>query len=164
MTIALAGILVAVALGAAWTVRGRTFEALTVLIVALPIVLWIPGNAPRWYAQVRRDHNRDADTSRAITPTVIQPYRNFDLEQAALANVRRRETYAVVPRGRWVGSRERLGPLRYLESWLQYQLAPRLQVDPAGADWLIVLDGASEPLPAGVLASYPAGDDVLLRR
>jgi len=165
MTIALAGILVATACAAAWTARARPREALSVLVVALPIMLWLPGNAPRWYAQVRRDHNRDADTARAVTPIVILPYRNLPLEQRALAVVGRSQTYGVVLRGRWVGPRARTltGPLTYLESWLQFQLAPRLQVDPATADWLIVLDGAAGPLPSG-RAAYPVGDDVLVRR
>ena len=106
----------------------------------------------------------DNDTSRAVTPIVILPFRNIALEQQALTAVRVGETYAVVPRGRWIRSRDRLGPLRYLESWLQFQLAPRLQVDPAHADWLILLDGASEPLAAGTTASHTVGDDVLMRR
>jgi hypothetical protein len=165
MTIVLAGILVAAALGAAWLVRARTREALTVLVVALPIVLWIPGNAPRWYAQVRRDHNRDADTARAVTPTVIAPFRNIALEQQALAAMGRRETYAVFPRGRWAAARVHslTGPLTYLESWLQFQLAPRLQVEPARADWLILLDGAAEPPAARTSPAYTVGDDVLAR-
>ena len=166
MTIALAVILVAAALGAVWAVRARPREALTVLIVALPIVLLIPGNAPRWYAQVRRDHNRDADTAHAVTPIVIQPFRNLALEQQALAVIHRQDTYAVVPRGRWVGSGSRAlhSPLTYLESWLQFQLAPRLQVDPAAADWLILLDGAAEQLPAGATVAYRVSDDVLVGR
>lgn len=165
MTIALTGILVAVALLAAWAVRARRREALAVLIVALPLVLWVPGNAPRWYAQVRRDRNRDADTARAITPTVLLPYRNLALEQQALAVVGRSQTYAVVPRGRWVGPRSRLfaGPLTYLESWLQFQLAPRLQVEPAAADWLILLDAAGS-VPARAATFFRVGDDILVRR
>jgi hypothetical protein len=164
MTIALAGILVAAALAAAWSVRARPREALTVLIVALPLVLWIPGNAPRWYAQIRRDNSRNPDTARAVTPTVLLPYRNYALEQQALVVVGRNETYAVVPRGRWVGpgSRPLAGPLTYLESWLQFQLAPRLQVEPVAADWLILLDAAAEQIPAGV--AFHVGDDALVRR
>lgn len=163
MELLLTGILAAAAITAIVIRRAHRLEALTILIVALPIVLWVPPSAPRWYSQIRRDHNRDADTARAITPLVISPFRSIPLEQQALASVALGETYAVVPRGHWIGPRDR-GPLTYLESWLQCWLAPRLQVDPEHADWLILLDNGNDPLPELVSTAFRIGDDVLVRR
>jgi hypothetical protein len=164
MTIVLTIILGGAALAVVVSARRRPLEALTTLIVALPIVLFVPQNGTRWLDQLRRDHNRDADTRRAVAPIAILPVRNLPLEQQAIASIPSRGTFAIVPRGHWLANHPEGGVLTYLDSWLQFQLAPRIRVDPARADWLILLDGTSEPLPAGARAVYRFGNDVLERR
>jgi hypothetical protein len=163
VTIALAGLLSAVAIAAIVVRRAHRIEALTILIIALPIVLWVPPNAPRWYDQLRRDHNRDSDSGHAVTPIVIAPIRNPILEQQTLAAVPPDETYAVVAYGHWRAQSQK-GTLTYLESWLQFQLAPRIRADPEHANWLIMLGGAGDPLPSGTTEVYYLGDDRLVRQ
>jgi len=164
MAIALTLVLAAVALGLAYAARGRRVEAATVLIVALPVVLFVPPNTQRWIDQLRRDHNRNSHTNRAVVPVAILPIQNQALEDQARLSIGTRQTYAIVLRGRWARRRADTSALRYLESWLQFQLAPRLQVDPDRADWLIVLDGANEPPPKGATALYTLDPDLLVRR
>ena len=163
MALLLTGILALAAITAIVARRAHSLEALTILIVALPIVLFVPPNTSRWIDQLGRDHNRDSDSGRAVTPLVILPIRNPTLEQQVQASVPRRATYAVVPDGRWL-ARSRHGTLTYLESWFQFQFAPRLQVGLEKADWLIVLDGTSDPLLANAKDVYYLGDDRLVRR
>jgi hypothetical protein len=164
MAVALTLVLAAVALGLAYAVRARRVEAATVLIVALPIVLFVPPNTPRWISQLRRDHNRNSHTNRAVIPVAILSAQNQALEDQAKLSIGQRQTYAIIPRGRWARRRADTSTLRYLESWLQFQLAPRLQVDPDRADWLIVLDGANEPPPEGATTVYTLDPDLLVRR
>ena len=164
MTIVLTLVLAAAALGLAYAARSRRVEVATVLVVALPVVLLVPPNADRWVDQLRRDHNRNSHTSRAVAPVAILSVQNQALEDEARASIGSHETYAVVPRGRWERSRADTSALTYLESWLQFQLAPRLQVEPDRADWLIVLDGASEPPPKGATTVYTLDPDLLVRR
>lgn len=164
MTIALTTILVAAALIAAYSRRALRVEVLTILIVSLPIVLWVPQNGSRWYTQVRWYYRLGPADARAVAPPVIVAARNLSLAQHALPLIALDATYAVVPRGRWTEAHADLGQLRYLESWLQYWLAPRIQVDLGQADWLVILDGAGEPLPRGTLEAHRFGDDLLVRR
>ena len=163
MTIALAGLLAAVAIAAIVVRRAHRVEALAILIVALPIVLWVPPNAQRWYDQARRDHNRDADNTYAVTPLVIEQFRNSTLEQQALAVIKLDDAYAIVADGRW-RARSQKGTLTYLASWLQFQLAPRIQADPDHTSWLILLGGANAPLPSGTTEVYYLGDDRLVHK
>ena len=164
MAIALTLVLAAAALGLAYAARSRRVEATTVLVVALPVVLFVPPNAHRWVDQLRRDHNRDSHTSRAVAPVAILTVQNEALEDQARASIGAHETYAIVPTGRWSTRRSDTSALTYLESWLQFQLAPRLQVEPDRADWLVVLDGASEPPPAGAAKVSRLAPDLLVRK
>jgi len=164
MAIGLTMVLAAVALGLAYAARARRVEAATVLIVALPVVLFVPPNTQRWIDQLRRDHNRNSHTNRAVIPVAILSVQNQALEDQARLSIGSHQTYAIVPRGSWARRRANTSELTYLESWLQFQLAPRLQVEPDRADWLIVLDGANEPPPKGAAAVYTLDPDLLVRR
>jgi len=164
MAIALTFLLAAAALGLAYAARTHRVEAATVLIVALPVVLFVPPNTQRWIDQLRRDHNRNSHTSRAVVPLAILSVQNQALEDQAALSIGRHQTYAIVLRGRWTERRADTSALTYLESWLQFQLAPRLQVDPDRADWLIVLGGAKGPLPRGATTVYRLDPDLLVRR
>jgi hypothetical protein len=164
MAIALTVLLAAVALGLAYAARARRIEAATVLIVALPVVLFVPPNGQRWIDQLRRDHNRNSHTNRAVVPLTILPVLNQALQDQASASIGKHQTYGIVLDGKWARRRADASALRYLESWLQFQLSPRLQVDPNRADWLIVLDGIDAPAPAGAATIYRLDPDLLVRR
>ena len=163
MEIALTALLALAALTAAYAARSRPAEAVAILFVSLPIVLWVPGNAPRWTTGLRWEYGQGPAEARGLAPPIVEHNRNLELADEALARIAPDETFAVVPQGRWKGRHAR-GRRIYLTSWLQFWLAPRIQVGPGKADWLIVLDGAAEPLPSGVAEVHRFGDDLLVQR
>jgi hypothetical protein len=156
------------ALALAYARRRRYAEAATILIVALPIVLWVPPNAPHWYRSLRAEYRLGPTGALAVAPPVIPAESNLPLARQALASITPDGTYAVVPhlrraRGSTAALRER-ARLAYLDSWFQYWLAPRIKVDPADAQWLILLDAAAKPPPAGARKVYRIGNDLLVQR
>jgi hypothetical protein len=141
-------------------------EAATILIVALPLVLSLPYNAPNWYRSLRAHQRLSTSEALAIAPPVIAGNRNLPLAQQALSSIPQNGTYALIApphSGRKTGAARRERARRtYVASWLQYWLAPRLQVDSAEAEWWILLD-APQP-PEGVRAVFRFGDDLLVQR
>jgi hypothetical protein len=99
---------------------------------------------------------------------VIAGNRNLLLAKTALVAIAPDETYALVrrrsaPKGSAAALRE-AGTTTYVESWLQYWLAPRLRVDPADAQWLIVLHAGPGAAPEGSREVHRIRDDLLVRR
>jgi len=156
------------ALALAYARRRHRAEAATILVVALPVVLSVAHNAQPAYQSLRANYRLDSSAAVALAPPVIATERNLPLARKALASMASDATYAVVPRfgaprGTAAARRER-ARLRYLDSWLQYWLAPRIRVDPPDAEWLIMLDAAGKPPPRRALEIYEIGNDVLVRR
>jgi len=168
VTYAFTALMAVVALVLTYVRRRHWAEAATILIVALPITFWVPPHAERWYRSLREDQRLSTSAVLVLAPPVIRAKRNLPLAQRALSAIAADETYAVVSHlatPKTSGERRRaLASRKYLESWLQYWLAPRIQTDPAEARWLIVLDGAGRPVPPGARTVYRAGDDLLVRR
>ncbi len=168
MTYALTALMAVIALSLACARRRHWAEAATILIVALPITLCVPQYGRSWYRSLRAHHRLTSSAALALAPHVIPAKQKLPLAQRALSSIAENGTYAVVPHLKApprtaVAQRER-SSLKYLESWLQYWLAPRIQVDPAEAQWLIVLNATGEPLPRGARTVYRIGDDVLVER
>ena len=160
--------LTALVLALAWARRRHCAEAATILLVAFPVVLSVSHNAPHAYNAVRSNYRLDAETAVALAPPVVATQRNLPLARQALASIAPDATYAVVdqvraPRRSAAARRER-ARLRYLDSWLQDWLAPRIRVDPSAAQWLILLGSADKPPPADAADVYRFGSDVLVRR
>lgn len=152
----------------AYARRRHRAEAATILVVALPVVLSVAHHAQPAYESLRANYRLDSPAAVALAPPVIAAQRNLPLARKALASMASDATYAVVPnfgapRGTAAVRRER-ARLRYLDSWLQYWLAPRIRVDPPDAQWLILLDTAGKPPPPGALEVCRIGNDVLVRR
>jgi hypothetical protein len=155
-------------LALAYARRRNRAEAATLLVVALPVVLSVPPNAPHWYRSLRANYVLDYAAAVAVAPPLIQAERNLPLAQRALASIAPDGTYAVIPYRRYprrsaAALRER-AHTTYLVSWLQYWLAPRIQVDPPDAEWLILLDASGIPPPANASEVHRIGDDVLVRK
>lgn len=162
-----AGLLSAGALVLVYARRPNHAEVATLLIVALPLVLSVPSNAPAWYRSLRANYRLDYETATAVAPPVVASGRNLELARQALVSIPPHGTYAVVPGHsprRGAAARRERARTTYLVSWLQYWLAPRIQVDPRDAEWLILLDAAGKPPPAGAREVRRIGDDVLVRR
>ena len=160
--------LTALVLAVAWARRRHRAEVATILLVAFPVVLSVSHNASHALESVRSNYRLDAETAVALAPPVVANHRNLPLAQQALASMAPDATYAVVdrvraPRKSAAARRER-AQLRYVDSWLQYWLAPRIRVAPPDAQWLILLDAAEKPPPADAAAVYRFGSDVLVRR
>jgi hypothetical protein len=168
LTYACAALLTLAALALAYARRRHRAEAATILIVALPVVLSVSANAPHWYESLRTNYRLSQSTALAIAPPVITTARNLPLAERALSAIAPDETYAVVPHyqspPRTAAARRERARMTYLASWLQYWLAPRLQVDRTEADWLILLDATGEAPPPGALDVYEVGGDILVRR
>lgn len=168
MTYACAALLTVAALALAYARRRHRAEAATILVVALPIVLSVSANAPHWYESLRTNYQLSQSTALAIAPPVIATTRNLPLAERALSAISPDETYAVVPHyqspPRTAAARRERARMTYLASWLQYWLAPRLQVDREEAHWLLLLDAAGGAPPPNALEVYEAGGDLLVRR
>jgi hypothetical protein len=168
VTYVTAGLLSAGALVLVYARRHNRAEVATLLIVALPVLLSVPPNAPAWYRSLRASYRLDYATAIAVAPPVIRSGRNLALARQPLVSIPTHGTYAVVPVRRHprrsAASRRDRARTTYLVSWLQYWLAPRIQVDPRDAEWLILLDAAGKPPPAGAREVRRIGDDVLVRR
>ena len=166
MTYLAAFVLTVGAIALAYARRRHRAEAVTILIVALPILVSIPHNTPHWYQSLRAYYRLDDSAAEALAPPVITAERNLPLARQALESIARDETYVVVlanrAPSRTAAARRQRARLTYLESWLQYWLAPRIRVDLQEAHWQIVLD-AEEP-PAAALEVYRIGGDLLVRR
>ena len=167
MTYLSAFVLTFVALALAYARRRHRAEALTILIVAFPIVVSIPHNTPHWYQLLRAYYRLDASTAAEIAPPVIAAERNLPLARQALESIAMDETYAVILANRapprTAAARRQRAQLTYLESWLQYWLAPRIRVEAPDAHWQIVLGAEGKP-PPGALEVYRVGDDLLVRK
>jgi hypothetical protein len=93
---------------------------------------------------------------------------NIALVHAAQARIREGETYAIVRGGRW-GSTARPNPsLAFVwqagEAWTQFSLAPRVEVAPSVADWILVR--GADPRAVGFphpAATWPFGPDSLVQ-
>ena len=163
MTYAVAAPLAVVALALAYAARRRPAEAATILIVAIPVVLLVPQYTPRWLSSLRAHYRMDAAGALAVAPPLITRERNLRLARHALSAIPPDGTYAVVSYRRYE-TRRAAARRTYYTSWLQYWLAPRVQVDPADAQWLILLHADGTPVPAGARAVYRFGDDLLVQR
>jgi hypothetical protein len=156
------------ALALAYARRKHRAEAATILVVAFPVVLSVAFNVTHAYHALRANYRLNASTAVLLAPPVVATHRNLPLAQQALASITPDGTYAVVPhfraRHRTAAARRERARLRYVDSWLQYWLAPRIRVDPPNAQWLILLDAAKRPPPPGAIEVYVFGDDVLVRR
>lgn len=141
-------------------------EVGTILIVALPLVLSLPYNAPSWYRALRAHQRLSTSAALVIAPPQIAGNRNLPLARQALTSIPQSGTYALISPaldGRTTGAAPRERARRtYVASWLQYWLAPRLQVAPAEAEWWILLDTAQPPENAR--AVFRIGDDLLVQR
>ena len=168
MTYAITGLVSAGTLVLVYARRRNHAEVAALLVVALPIVLSIPPNTPSWYRSLRANYRLDHAAAIEVAPPLIRSTRNLALARQALASIPQNGTYAVVPGRlhprRSAAARRERARTTYLVSWLQYWLAPRIQVDPEDAGWLILLDGAGKPPPAGAREVRRIGDDVLVRR
>jgi len=169
VTYAFYALMTAAAIALVYARRRRYAEAATILIVALPIVFWVPPNAPRWYRSLRVDYRLGPSRALALAPPVVTAERNLPLARQALSSIPVDGTYAVVPhlhsaRGSAAHRHTERARLMYLDSWLQYWLAPRIKVNPADAQWLILLDAAAKPPPAGARKVYTIGNDLLVQR
>ena len=167
MTYAFAVLMVAVALALAYARRRHWAETATILIVALPVVLWVPRNAPHWARSLRHDYRLGPSAALELVPRAVPAKPHRPLARLALSAIPMGETYAVVahPKAppRSAAARRERARLKYFESWLQYWLAPRIQVNPADARWLIVLDASGRPPPtAGKV--HRIGTDLLVQR
>lgn len=156
------------ALALAYVRRRHRAEAVTILLVALPVVLSVSHNATHAYQSLRSNYQLDSSTALDRAPPVVANHRNLPLARRALASMAPDATYAVVPHVRsaagTAAARRERARLRYVDSWLQYWLAPRTRVDPLDAQWLILLDSAGEPRTRGAVEVFRFGDDVLVRR
>jgi hypothetical protein len=146
-------------------VRRAILRRPEVLVVVLLTAIWLPGAIASDIRGLRDDerlrHPADARGPAAAAGT------NLALIHAAAARIPRSQDFAIVAGGRWRG--RRLAGGRQLEreagaSWTQYALAPRFQVAPGRARWLLVLD--STPAAAGLRPSqaWRFGSDWLVRR
>ena len=165
MTYLSALLLAGATIGLVYVRRAQRAEAVTILIVALPVVLAVSRNAQPWLDSLRASYALDEPSALQVAPPVIAEHRNLPLARHALLSIPSDATYAVVPNFRFrqgtsAGQRER-ARLKFLNSWLQYWLAPRLRVDPVDAQWLILLNSADRPRREEV---YRFGTDLLVRK
>jgi hypothetical protein len=67
---------------------------------------------------------------------------NLSLVHAAQRRIPRNASFAIVPAGRWGSATRPNRALAFVwqagQSWTQFELAPRTQVDPGDAAWLLV--------------------------
>ena len=165
MTYLSAVLLAGTTIGLVYMRRAQRAEAVAILIVALPVILAVSRNAQPWLDSVRASYQLDEASASEVAPPVITTQRNLPLARHALLSIPSDGTYAVIAnyrfrRGTSAGERERAG-LKYLNSWLQYWLAPRLRVDPVDAQWLILLNRVDQPRREEV---YRFGTDLLVRK
>ncbi len=160
--------LVTLTVALAYARRRQRGEAATILLVAFPIVLSVAHNATPAYQALRSNYRLDSSAALVRAPPVVANHRNLRLAQQALASMAPDATYAVIPQfrsaPRTAAARRERTRLRYVDSWLQYWLAPRIRVDPSDAQWLILLDAAEEPRPPGAVDVFRVGSDLLVRR
>ncbi len=93
---------------------------------------------------------------------------NLALIRAALARIPRSAPFSIVRGGRWGSAkhpnRRTLFVWEAGESWTQYVLAPRIEVPPAAASWVLVRD--TTPAAIGIKhprAAWRFGSDWLVR-
>jgi hypothetical protein len=160
-------LMTSVALALAYARRRHRAEAATILVVAFPVALSVAHNATHAYQSIRANYRLEPSTALVLAPPVVATHRNLPLAQHALASITPDGTYAVVPHfrapGRTAAARRERAQFRYVDSWLQYWLAPRIRTNSRNAQWLILLDAAEKPLPPGAAAAFVFGDDVLVR-
>ncbi len=127
------------------------------LVVLALVVAWLPQSVASDLRGLRRDlalpNPADARGPAAAAGT------DLDLIHAAQARIPRDADFAIALGGRWAG-RRLPGGLQLARqagaSWTQYSLAPRFQVEPEDARWLLVLDATPASLglePAWALRS-----------
>jgi hypothetical protein len=159
--------LVLAALALAYARRRNRPEAVTILVVAIPLASALAVNATSWYDTFRKNRLLDEHAALVQAPPVVENVRNLPLAEGALASITPHETFAIVYPGRELtghtaaGRKER-ARRTYESSWLQYWLAPRVRVYGDDADWLVLIDANSPP--PGAIQTFRFGDDLMVRR
>jgi len=159
--------LVTLTVALAYARRRRPGEAATIVLVAFPIVLSVAHNATPAFQSLRSNYRLDSSAALVRAPPVVANHRNLPLAEQALASMAPDATYAVIPyfrsAPRTAAARRERARLQYVDSWLQYWLAPRIRVDPSDAQWLILLDAAEKPRSSGTAEVFRFGSDLLVR-
>jgi hypothetical protein len=146
-------------------VRRTLLRRPEVLVVAVLTAIWLPGTIASDLRGLRDDrrlqHPADARGPAAAAGT------DLALIHAARARIPKADDFAIVAGGRWHGRRLAGGLQLAREagaSWTQYALAPRFQVAPGRARWLLVLD--TTPAAAGLQPRkvWRFGSDWLVQR
>jgi hypothetical protein len=129
-----------------------------------------------WLPVTLRSDIRGARSNLELSPAAAADARgpsaaagtNIALVHAARERIPEGETYAIVRGGRWGSTARPTRSLAFVwqagESWTQFSLAPRVEVDPAVADWILARDADPRDLGfAHPAATWSFGPDSLVK-
>jgi hypothetical protein len=140
-----------------------TMHRMALAGVSLLVVIWLPGVLARDIHGIRANLRLSAAERAEVRGPSARAGSNLALVHIAQANIPAGEPYAVVLGGRWRG-RHLAAAREAGRSWTQFALAPRFEVGPGAAAWLLILD--STPAAAGFsrpLHAWHRGRDWLVQ-
>jgi hypothetical protein len=140
------------------------------LLVAMVVigVVWLPVTLHSDIQGARANFElspREASDARGPSATAGA---NAALVHAAQSRIPEGETYAIVRGGKWGSSTRPNRSFAFVwqagEAWTQFSLAPRIEVAPAVADWILVRDAAPGDLGfSHPVATWSIGPDWLVK-
>jgi hypothetical protein len=137
-------------------------------VVALLAVVWLPIALESDLDGITSNRHLSTDQAAYARGPSAQAGTNLALVHAALTRIPAGASFSIVRGGRW-GTASHPNPKnRFVweagESWTQYVLAPRLEVAPQQASWLLVRGGSPTTLGiANARQSWRFGEDWLVR-
>jgi hypothetical protein len=143
-------------------------RALVVAVVATLALVWLPMALHDDVAGAAANRRLSGDGASLARGPGAKAGTNLALVLAALAHMPRGASFSIVRGGRWGSTthpnRRTLFVWETGESWTQYVLAPRVEVAPTAASWLLIRDTT----PGAVGVSHPRaawrfGPDWLVR-
>ena len=137
-----------------------------VAAISLIALVWLPGTLlsdARGLQANRRLSPAQAEDARGPSATAGS---DLALVHAARRQIPRGLSFAIERGGRWGSDRRPNRAVAFVwqsgRSWTQFELAPRIQVAPADASWILMRDTA--PAGARVARTWRLGPDWLVER
>jgi hypothetical protein len=131
---------------------GATWQRALLVGVVLTALAWLPATLLSDIRGARANLRLSATAAADARGPSATKGTNLGLVHAAQRRIPRREPFAIVRAGRWGSASSPTRSLAFVwqagQSWTQFALAPRVQVAPRDAVWLLVR--GSGPSAAGV--------------